>query len=523
MKIFVQAIITLLFINILSAQTNYYVSTTGSDVNNGSSSQPWATIEHAVNSVSNPASEIIVINVADGVYDLSNNQIDINRGFTNLTILGQSTINSIVQSASDTSLSTSRVFKIYAGNTVTLKNMTIRNGRANADASGDGYTHGGGVFNLFGNLTIESCLVTENVSGTTGTGYGVGISNIRGTLIVSNSTIGHNSGPVSTTLSCYGGGIASYNGTAIISNSTISYNKVPSAGGIAIISGEGDTLSSKFEITNSTVSENKAYNSYGGIRISRWGPDNSKNITSSFNSCTIFQNYADFNYGGVGFSSELITTGIQTNIKNSIFAGNKSINNIDLSFQSGIGVINSEGYNIIQNYSGEAISGATNNGIGADPDLLPLADNNTLNGTQTCAFKVGSAAIDAIPGGNGAPLLDQRGYQRDSDYDIGAFEYSNLSEVNNEKQLPNTFSLFQNYPNPFNPTTKIKVQLPKNIQMRLVVYNMLGELVNVVADGEYQAGVNEFNFEATGLSSGVYVYRIESSDFVDTKKMILLR
>lgn len=52
---------------------------------------------------------------------------------------------------------------------------------------------------------------------------------------------------------------------------------------------------------------------------------------------------------------------------------------------------------------------------------------------------------------------------------------------------------------------------------------MLGELVNEVANGAYQAGVNEFNFDVTGLASGVYVYRIESPDFIDTKKMILLR
>lgn len=96
-------------------------------------------------------------------------------------------------------------------------------------------------------------------------------------------------------------------------------------------------------------------------------------------------------------------------------------------------------------------------------------------------------------------------------------------DTGSETISPISFELFQNYPNPFNPSTKIKVQLPQNTQMRLLVYNMLGELVNEVANGEYQAGVNEFSFDATGLASGVYVYRIESPDFIDTKKMILLR
>ncbi len=560
MKIFVQIIIALLFINISFSQTNYYVATTGSDANDGGQLQPWATIEHAVNSVSNPASDIIIINVAAGVYDLSNNQIDINRGFTNLIILGTSIDNTIIQSASDTSLSTSRVFKIYAGNTVILKNMTIRNGRANDD--GDGIIHGAGIFNLSSNLTIENCIITENVSGSTGKGYGVGISNIRGTLIVSNSTISHNIGSFSTSLPCYGGGIASVDGSLIISNSTISFNTAPGGGGIAIISEEGNSLNSNFEITNSTISENRGYNSYGGIRISRWGASNSKTITASFNSCTVFQNYAGIDqqnlgfYGGIAVNSDPITTEIQINIKNSIFAGNKSdvnnsnpsLRNIDLSFQSGIGTINSDGYNIIQNYDGEAISGQINNGIGIDPNLQSLADNSSLNGTQTCAALLGSPAIDVIlVGGNGAPLLDQRGFQRDGNFDIGAYEYLNLSEINDKKQFPGTFSLDQNYPNPFNPSTKIRYTIPtsplnpspyqgEGQGVRLVtlkVYDVLGNEVATLINEYKLAGSYEIEFSAIGgsasggnaynLPSGIYFYRLQAGSVVQTRKMILIK
>jgi hypothetical protein len=520
-KILIQTIIVLIIFNISFAQTNYYVSTTGSDANDGSQLHPWATIEHAVSSVANPTSDIMLINVANGIYDLFNNQIDINRGFLNLTLLGQGAENTIVQSASDTALATRRVFKIYGGNTVKLKKMTIRNGRANND--GDGYTHGGGIFNLTGNLTIENCKVTENVSGITGTGYGVGICNVGGTLIVTNSTISNNRGIVSSTLPFYGGGIASIDGNASIFNSTISFNTVPSAGGIAIISTSNNLDSSSFSITNSTISENRAYNRYGGIRISRWGLSNSKPLISSFNSCTIFQNYADSGIAGVGVSSELITEGIQTNIKNSIFAGNSSINNIDLSFQSGIGVIKSEGYNIIQKYTGETIAGQTSNGIGLNPNLQTLADNPSTNNTQTCATLAGSPAIDAIPGGNGAPLLDQRGYQRVGDYDVGAFEYSTISEINDEKRLFSMFSLKQNYPNPFNPTTIISYQIPVSSQVSLKVYDVLGNEVATLVNEEKASGNYEVEFDSRNLASGIYMYRIQISGFNETKKMILLR
>ena len=102
----------------------------------------------------------------------------------------------------------------------------------------------------------------------------------------------------------------------------------------------------------------------------------------------------------------------------------------------------------------------------------------------------------------------------------GTFSYSNVVEV---QTAPMSFELSQNYPNPFNPSTKIVVKLPHTADMKLVVYNLLGEIVSELANAEYQAGTHEFNFDAAGLASGVYIYRIESANYTDTKKMVLLR
>jgi hypothetical protein len=103
--------------------------------------------------------------------------------------------------------------------------------------------------------------------------------------------------------------------------------------------------------------------------------------------------------------------------------------------------------------------------------------------------------------------------------------FDSLTEIETEEEVlkPETFELLQNYPNPFNPSTKIVVQLAQNTNIRLAVYNVLGELVRVLADTEYAPGKHEFNFDARGLTSGVYIYRVESSEFVETKKMILLQ
>ena len=133
MKIFFQTIIALFIINISFAQTNYYVNNSlGNDtLGNGSGpgASAWKTIEYAVNNVSNPSVDEIIINISSDVYDLSNDQIDIDRNFLNLTLVGEGSDNTFIQSAADTSLSTSRVIKVYSGNNVIIKDLTVRYGR----------------------------------------------------------------------------------------------------------------------------------------------------------------------------------------------------------------------------------------------------------------------------------------------------------------------------------------------------------------------------------------------------------
>lgn len=107
-------------------------------------------------------------------------------------------------------------------------------------------------------------------------------------------------------------------------------------------------------------------------------------------------------------------------------------------------------------------------------------------------------------------------------WENGVFEDFTTS-VASASELPIHYMLEQNYPNPFNPSTKIKVKLPVKTNLKLVVYNLLGEIVKVVATGEYDAGTHEFIFDAAKLASGVYLYRIDSATFIETKKMILLR
>ena len=93
----------------------------------------------------------------------------------------------------------------------------------------------------------------------------------------------------------------------------------------------------------------------------------------------------------------------------------------------------------------------------------------------------------------------------------------------NLNELPTSFSLEQNFPNPFNPLTTIRFSIPKQQTVRLSVYNLLGQHVRTLVDKEINAGDHSVVFNAGGLVSGVYFYRLQTESFVSTKRFILLK
>lgn len=88
---------------------------------------------------------------------------------------------------------------------------------------------------------------------------------------------------------------------------------------------------------------------------------------------------------------------------------------------------------------------------------------------------------------------------------------------------PTTFRLYANYPNPFNPSTEIRYQLPVNSKVSLKVFDMLGREVATLVDGRVSAGQHEIHFDASALSSGLYIYRLQAGEFIETKKMMLIK
>jgi len=105
----------------------------------------------------------------------------------------------------------------------------------------------------------------------------------------------------------------------------------------------------------------------------------------------------------------------------------------------------------------------------------------------------------------------------------GAFEYSSAIEI--QIVNPNKFTLYQNYPNPFNPSTVISFELPVNGFVSLKVFDVLGNEVAILVDEEKSAGAYnvEFRIKNVELGSGVYFYRLQSGDFIESRKMVILK
>ncbi|MBN2227593.1 MAG: T9SS type A sorting domain-containing protein [candidate division Zixibacteria bacterium] len=113
-------------------------------------------------------------------------------------------------------------------------------------------------------------------------------------------------------------------------------------------------------------------------------------------------------------------------------------------------------------------------------------------------------------------------------WSAGSSGMSGLSRITNLSGMialavPDDYSLSQNYPNPFNPSTAVKFSLPASSDISLEVYNVLGQRVAVLAEGHFEAGEHEVTWDATGQASGMYFYRLTADEYVETKKMILLK
>jgi hypothetical protein len=100
---------------------------------------------------------------------------------------------------------------------------------------------------------------------------------------------------------------------------------------------------------------------------------------------------------------------------------------------------------------------------------------------------------------------------------------SKIVDVQKINNIPTVYNLSQNFPNPFNPTTQIQFALPKESFVKLSVYNVIGQEIQVLVNRNMSAGNYKINFDASKLNSGMYLYRIEAKDYTSVRKMLLVK
>jgi hypothetical protein len=101
--------------------------------------------------------------------------------------------------------------------------------------------------------------------------------------------------------------------------------------------------------------------------------------------------------------------------------------------------------------------------------------------------------------------------------------FRTLTSVTAHEGVPKEFMLEQNFPNPFNPSTTIQYALPARSHVNLTVFNTLGQEISVLRNGEQEAGYHDVKFDGTNLPSGVYFYRMQADNYMETRKLLLLR
>jgi len=280
------------------------------------------------------------------------------------------------------------------------------------------------------------------------------------------------------------------------------------SGGAMVIDGCSPTLS------NVLFDQNISAGLAGAVAITS---DASHSAVPRFVNVTIADNEAP-NGGG---ALQLMGPQTHPEIINSILFGNAKP---EIYINDGIPMVT---YSIVDSASSEAWFGA--GCLSGDPLFDESGQIDYHLRSTSCGSGLNSPAIDAGHPDSVDTNLDCSSGLGTSRADMGYYggrygdTVTSLAEKN-IRRIPQTFRLEQNYPNPFNPTTTIRYSVPSSGKVHLTVFNILGEKVRTLVNEKQQAGQHTVIFNALGLASGVYIYRIQiENEFYQIKKMIVLK
>jgi hypothetical protein len=157
--------------------------------------------------------------------------------------------------------------------------------------------------------------------------------------------------------------------------------------------------------------------------------------------------------------------------------------------------------------------------VGGDTRYTPIIGNR---------LPIDFSGNDADATGQREGILTYSPYNEDLSYqDVTRWLYTWVGDqwtgVELEEEIADNYELFQNYPNPFNPSTQIRYSVKESGLVTLKIYDVLGTEVATLINQEQNAGTYSVSFDGSGLSSGVYFYKIESGSFIKVNKMMLLK
>lgn len=316
----------------------------------------------------------------------------------------------------------------------------------------------------------------------------------------------------------------------IVHNVNTSYNG--GSMGIALI-GDGSTVGNGNIVYNNMVydinsSSSASWSNIGGIHL-----EYQNNTKVYYNS--VYLSGTGANHLGSG-ALYLLTNVTNTEAKNNIF-----VNTRDESPYCASAIYDYSASNLTSDYNDLYYDDTNQNNC-----LVRIGSTNYNTLTDWQATGKDSNSVTEMPNfvdpylhivENEETLLESRGIpvaginidfdgqtRHVTTPDIGADEFNGIPVgIEDETTLPTEFVLKQNYPNPFNPSTIIRYSIPQTSKVMIKIYDILGNEVATLMDEEKSVGTYELTWNAASLPSGIYFYQLRAGDYVETKKMVLIR